>query len=127
MLPFVFALVLAPAVAGDPPSPPPAEEEEVADLDAEEGWLPDGAVAEVFQKNDWAVTDCVKRNASSSLDGRLEFAWEITIEGKVDKLKVKESTIRNPPLQECLQKAVQRLTFPKPRGGVVKANHAFSF
>ncbi len=108
-------------------TPAPVEEEEVVDLDAEEGTLPKNAVSDVLKKNDWAVTDCVTRLSGKALDGRVEFAWEITLEGKVDKLRVKESSIRNPPLQECLQKSVQRLTFPAPRGGVVPASHVFAF
>ena len=103
------------------------EEEEVVDLDAEEGSLPKNAVSDVLKKNDWAVTDCVTRLSGKTLDGRVEFAWEITLEGKVDKLRVNESSLRNPPLQECLQKSVQRLTFPAPRGGVVRASHVFAF
>lgn len=103
------------------------EEEDVVDLDTEEGTLPKNAVSDVLKKNDWAVTDCVTRLAGKTLDGRVEFAWEITMEGKVDKLRVKESSLRNPPLQECLQKSVQRLTFPSPRGGLVPASHVFAF
>ncbi len=126
MYTLALALFCAPAIAGDPPPPPP-DEEDVADLDAEEGTLPEGAVADVMQKNQWAVTDCVTRLGGSALNGRVEFTWEIDLAGKVQKLKVKESTIRNPPLQECLQKSIQRLTFPTPRGGVVRASHTFSF
>jgi hypothetical protein len=120
-----FALLVAfaaPAFATDPP-----EEDDVTDLDAEEGTLPDGAVAQVMGKSEAAVLDCSRRYGSRSTHGRIEFAWEIKLDGTVAHAKIVETGLKNPLLEECLLTAVQKLEFPKPRGGTVHTKHAFSF
>lgn len=135
LLVLVLAL-LQPVRAGDtvPASPPaPSVSDDATDLDggfdldAEEGTLPEGAVAEVLKKNEWAVTDCASRLGGSALHGRLELTWEIGLTGAASQVVKKESDLRNPPFEECITKAVSRMKFPAPRGGVMHTSHTFSF
>jgi hypothetical protein len=121
MLFLSLALLGAPAVATEP------DDDDVTDLDAEEGRLPDGAVSGVVLKAEASVLDCARRFGTRSTHGRIEFAWEVQLDGTVSHLKLVESALKNPLLEECLTAAVQKLEFPKPRGGTVHATHAFSF
>ncbi len=105
----------------------PEADDDVTDLDAEEGHLPDGAVAGVMAKNESSVMDCSRRFGTRATHGRIEFSWQIELDGTVSHLKLVESALKNPLLEECLTGAVQKLQFPKPRGGTVHASHAFSF
>lgn len=135
LLGFVLALIHS-GRAGDTvpaPLPAPSVSDDAVDLDggfdldAEEGTLPEGAVSEVLKKNEWAVTDCSSRLGGSALHGRLELTWEVGLTGVASNVVKKESDLKNPPFEECITKAVSRMKFPAPRGGVVHTSHTFSF
>ncbi len=123
----LLVLVLAVVQAGFAEEPVPPEPDAGFDLDEEEGTLPEGAVADVLKKNEWAVTDCSSRLGGSSLHGRLELTWEIGLTGTASKVAKKESELKNPPFEECMMKAVSRMKFPAPRGGVMHSSYTFSF
>ena len=130
------------AFAADPPAPPPAppappppaaadeaasmDEDDGADLDAEEGHLSESAVPTVIKKNEWALTDCHSRLGGRST-GRAVLKWEIGITGAAANVKLAESDLKNPMLEECLVKAVGRMKFPTPRGGAAHVSHTFNF
>lgn len=134
----LFAALLAHADEKAPPTPPtekpPAAttEEEAAslddgaDLDAEEGHLPDDAVPSVLKKNEWAFTDCYSRLGGTT-SGRALFTWEVTLTGAAANVKITETDLKNPLLEACLVKAVGRMKFPVPRGGTVHVSHTFNF
>lgn len=124
MLSSLLAFAIATSFASDTPV---AEEDEVTDLDAEEGQLPDGTVATVMSHSEAAVMDCSRRFGTRTTHGRIEFSWQIELDGSVSHLKMVESGLKNPLLEECLIATVKKATFPKPRGGTVHASHTFSF
>ena len=135
LLGFVLALIVA-GRAGDTvpsPPPPPSVSDDAADLDggfdldAEEGTLPECAVSEVLKKNEWAITDCSSRLGGSALHGRLEISWEIGLTGGASNVVKTESDLKNPLFEACVTKAVSRMKFPAPRGGVMHTSHTFSF
>ena len=118
-----------------PPAKPPAStdapaaaaaDDEAFDLDTEEGHLPDDAVPGVLKKNEWAFTDCYSRLGGTS-SGRMQLTWEISLTGGASAVKIAESDLKNPLLEACLVKAVGRMKFPEPRGGVVHVDHTFNF
>jgi hypothetical protein len=125
MLPALLALAVSLSFADEPANK--EEEEEVVDLDAEEGHLPEGTVATVMGRSEAAVMDCAKRFGTRATHGRIEFSWQIELDGTVGRLKMVESGLKNPLLEECLTAVVKKAQFPKPRGGVVPAKHAFTF
>ncbi len=122
---FSLLLVLsAPSFATDPAPP---EEDDFVDLDAEEGTLPEGTVAKVMSKAEASILDCSSRFGSRTTKGRIDFKWEIKLDGTVTKASIVESGLKNPSLEECLLGTVKKLKFPLPRGGTVHASHALSF
>ncbi|HLT37358.1 MAG TPA: DUF2330 domain-containing protein [Enhygromyxa sp.] len=57
--------------------------------------------------------------ANASLAGRMVVEFTIGGEGKVSSATVGESTLADPSVEQCVAKAVERWTYPKPRGGDV--------
>ena len=121
----------APAASTQPPEaadPPAADlDADAVDLDAEAGSLPESAVSDTLRKNQWAITDCMSRLGGSALSGRVEARWDVSTTGVASGVTLHDSTLRNPPFEECIQKAVQRMKFPPARGAAVRVEHTFSF
>ena len=46
--------------------------------------------------------------------GKLSLQWDITEKGRVRKVGVIKSTIKNKPLESCLIRLFKRLRFPEP-------------
>ena len=52
--------------------------------------------------------------------------WIIAATGSVAKVKVKESTMRNPAVERCIAAKIKTWKFPAPSGGgIVEVNYPF--
>ncbi len=65
---------------------------------------------------------------SPSLRGRLTIKWTIASDGYVTQAEVRDSTLDNSPVQQCVVGKIRAWRFPKPKGGgVVIVNYPFLF
>lgn len=63
-----------------------------------------------------------------SLAGKLTLEFSVDAEGKASGAKVDSPTIKDPDVIACAVKAAERMTFPKPAGGVtVKVTYPLTF
>lgn len=62
------------------------------------------------------------------LEGKLVANWTISPEGDVETSSMAQNTMRNESVEKCLLRVVNRMMFPKPRGGgIVKVTYPFVF
>lgn len=52
-----------------------------------------------------------------NLDGKITANWIIAGTGRVSTASIPENTMGNAAVGSCVQRIIQRMTFPKPRGG----------
>jgi len=63
-----------------------------------------------------------------SLEGKLLANWIIAAEGNVNVSKMIQNTMNNQKVENCVLRVINRMVFPKPRGGgIVKVNYPFLF
>ncbi len=93
------------------------------------GSLNQKVVAGVIQANVGAFRSCFERRLREipDLAGRVFVEFVIGPEGNVTKVEVVENTTEDQVFADCLARAMQRLRFPKPRGGEVKFLFPFIF
>ena len=65
--------------------------------------------------------------ADPSLSGKIIVFWKIGLDGQVTEASIKSSTMKNNRVEECLTKAVRRLRFDKPDGGICVVEFPFVF
>lgn len=95
---------------------PPPTSEVVADL-------PDGdqeRILAVVRRNNAQIQNCVDISAKThpNLDGRVVLSWSIA-DGEVSRVRVVDTTAREPELEACMVRAVRRFAFPKDVSGFV--------
>jgi hypothetical protein len=62
------------------------------------------------------------------LEGKLLANWTISPEGDVEASHMPQNTMNNKVVEQCVLRVVNRMVFPKPRGGgIVKVNYPFVF
>ncbi len=76
------------------------------------------------------VKACFNRELTKdpNLDGKLTMSWVIGGSGLVVTSKVAEDTVRSPAMSACVKRVVDRMKFPRPRGGgTVSVRYPFLF
>ena len=69
-----------------------------------------------------------ERKLSPDLEGRVVFRFTIGRDGKVQgEPQVASSTLKSPPVHQCLSKNIKKMSFSKPQGGVCEVNYPFVF
>ena len=92
------------------------------------GSLSKDEIRTVMKGNVNQVRTCYEKGlqASPSLEGKVVVSFVIDPKGKVGTCTIAESTLGDPDVESCILKAVQRWTFPKPKGGgIVKVSYPF--
>jgi len=95
-----------------------------------EGSLTREEIQRVVDKFMSQIKFCYEREIQKipNLEGKVVANWVITGEGRVQTSAVAESTMGNAPVEQCVLKIINRMVFPKPRGGgIVKVNYPFVF
>lgn len=93
------------------------------------GHLNQKVVATVIQANVGAFKTCFERRLRDvpDLAGRVFIQFTITDTGEVTGVQILENTTGDEVFSQCLIRQVQRLRFPKPRGGEVSFIFPFIF
>lgn len=115
--------------SNDPTNKPTNPEDEPQLKGAYEGTLSNAELEPVFDAKREELRACYEAGKTKNkyLEGELSLRFEITTEGKANKLFVESSTMGDDDLERCFMNIVQNLAFPKPSGGSVLASYPFSF
>jgi len=95
-----------------------------------EGALPPEVIKKVINENKNQVRYCyeVELQRNQNLEGRVEVKWIIGATGAVATVAIKNSTIKNPNVEQCLMAKIKNWKFPPPAGGgTVEVNYPFVF
>lgn len=83
----------------------------------------------VVRNNQAAIRQCYQEGVlrQANLQGRVELAWRISVEGAVSECRVTGSTLNEPRVEECIVREVRSWRFPRPDGGEVSVDYPFIF
>lgn len=77
-------------------------------------------VMKIVQKHQGQIQQCYERSLmdDANLAGRAEFEWEISAQGSVTSVSVKESNLRNgEKLLDCVKGVFKKMAFPSAKNG----------
>ena len=76
-----------------------------------------------------AIRACYERQlqVKPSLAGKVTIQWTIKLTGGVGNAHVQASTLRNQAVENCILRAVRRIRFKKPEGGICIVKWPFVF
>jgi TonB family protein len=89
-----------------------------------------GPIYQVIGGHAGDVKSCYERGLSGNADlaGRVSVEFIIAPTGRVKNVAVRESTLGNPPVEECILQSVRGWAFPAPEGGgMVIVGYPFHF
>ena len=95
-----------------------------------EGSLTKEEIQHVVEKFMAQIKYCYDREFQKypDLSGKLLAQWVIAAEGNVNTSKMTQNSMGNINVEKCVLRVINRMTFPKPRGGgIVKVNYPFLF
>ena len=95
-----------------------------------EGALPADVIKKVINENKNQVRYCyeVELQRNQNLEGRVQVKWIIGATGGVVQVAIKDSTIKNANVENCLMGKIRNWKFPPPAGGgTVEVNYPFVF
>ena len=95
-----------------------------------EGSLTKEEIQRVVDRFMVQIKYCYEREFQKTPDlaGKILANWVIAAEGNVDSAVVKQNTMGNSMVEKCVLRVINRMLFPKPRGGgIVKVNYPFVF
>ena len=122
----VFLLAVAAALdCGTSGSPTPAESGKLG-----RGSLDKKVIKGVISEHHREVRGCyeVQLVKQPDLAGRVLSQFTISTTGNVTDVVLRESTVGNPAIEDCLRKHLLTWKFPKPHGGgTVDVIYAFDF
>jgi len=93
------------------------------------GTLDQSAVQAGLSRSMLEFTSCYDRNARGKpyLCGDVELAFRVTREGKIKKVRIKQSSLGALPVERCILEAARTATFQRPRGGEAEFSYTVSF
>ncbi len=97
---------------------------------SEQGRLDPKLIKNVIQENREGIRGCYERELQKhhTLSGTIKTHFIIGVNGSVTLATVKESTLHNRAVEDCIAHELEKMTFPKPAGGgVVIVNYPFMF
>ncbi len=95
-----------------------------------EGSLTKEEIQRVVDRFMAQIKYCYEREFQKAPDlaGKILANWVIAAEGNVDSAVVNQNTMGNNIVEKCVLRVINRMVFPKPRGGgIVKVNYPFVF
>lgn len=81
-----------------------------------------GALGQTMNRNSEEFAKCGRDSVSIQTGSiqKIKLKFNVTPEGKAEKIEVMEMTDPDPDLQICLKRTVKKINFPKPQDGKVK-------
>ncbi|MBO4351473.1 MAG: AgmX/PglI C-terminal domain-containing protein [Proteobacteria bacterium] len=95
-----------------------------------EGTIDKRIIQKVVRDHQGEFRACYERelNKIKGLNGRVVLFWLISPQGDVTKTIVKETSLKNQTVEQCLIKSVNHWRFPAPKGGgIVGVEYPFVF
>ncbi|MBN1962113.1 MAG: FHA domain-containing protein [Deltaproteobacteria bacterium] len=95
-----------------------------------EGALDPAVIKKVIDQNRNQIRYCYEKelNVHQNLEGRVAMTWIISATGSVAKVMVRDSTLKNANVEDCIKKKILNWKFPAPAGGgIVTVNYPFIF
>ena len=87
-------------------------------------------IQKVVRQHSGELRSCYERELAKTKDlaGRVQMMWIISPQGVVTKALVKESTIKNKTVEDCIKNSILHWRFPVPKGGgLVSIEYPFVF
>ncbi|MGC4120750.1 MAG: AgmX/PglI C-terminal domain-containing protein [Myxococcales bacterium] len=93
------------------------------------GQLARELIAKVINEHMGEIRGCYERALlrEAGLAGKLNLEWTIGTDGRVEEVKVKQSTIKGAEVPNCIVGSLKTWLFPKPTGGKVIVSYPFLF
>jgi tetratricopeptide (TPR) repeat protein len=93
------------------------------------GSLTQGQVLEVINRHMAKIQQCYERGLTRNptLAGQVKYDWTVTPTGSVTSLRQASSTLGDIDVTTCIAGNIQRMQFPKPKGGAVTISFPFIF
>lgn len=94
------------------------------------GGLDKSLIAAVVQANIGQIKHCYERQliVDPNIFGKVVAQWTINKEGTVSSTSVKNTTMKNSPVENCILAKIKSWSFPKPKGGgQVMVSYPFLF
>jgi outer membrane biosynthesis protein TonB len=93
------------------------------------GSLDRKVIKEVIRDHHREVRACYEMELTRQPDlaGRVLSQFTISASGDVVQVVLRDSTLGNPSIEECVRHRLLSWKFPRPEGGAVEASYAFNF
>ncbi len=94
------------------------------------GSLDKRIIQKVVRQHSGELRNCYEKEVAKvkGLNGRIVAVWLISPQGAVTKALVKESTIKNKNVENCVINSIKFWRFPQPKGGgIVQIEYPFVF
>ena len=94
------------------------------------GALDKAIIRRVINKNRQAIKYCYDKELQKQKDlhGKIVVTFVISPTGRVVKSSVRQSTMKNKAVEDCIASRVKRFKFPAPKGGgIVEVSYPFIF
>lgn len=87
-------------------------------------------IQKVVRQHSGELRSCYERELAKTRDlaGRIVIVWLISPQGMVTKALVKETTMKNKTVEDCIKNSILHWRFPAPKGGgIVQIEYPFVF
>jgi hypothetical protein len=128
-MPFLSAPVITPSYYAKPPSPSAPNARVRAGAISVSGRLPQGVVARILRQNHGRFRQCYVEGLRNNpnLTGRVTTRMVIGRDGAVSIAANGGSDMPDGSVVQCVVRAAQGLSFPRPEGGVVTVSYPILF
>ncbi len=101
------------------------DEEEVMIM----GNIPKHIIAKIIRDHLGRIRYCYERQLvrQPKLGGKIVVRFVIGLQGRVTSVKIDQTTMGSPPVEQCIMQVVRGMPFPKPGGGLVEVIYPFLF
>ena len=93
------------------------------------GVLDNNKISETVKRRMGAVKSCYERElkANPTLQGKVVMQFTIEESGRVATVDVKQDTMGDPAVGQCMKNAIEKWRFDRPEGGSVTVSFPFIF
>jgi hypothetical protein len=93
------------------------------------GIIDPGSIQKALSKNQFQLQLCyelaLRRNQLAQ--GSMDWQWRIDSRGKISDIVLKQSSVGDRRMVECVRSKMALWQFPRPRNGSIEINHSFQF
>jgi hypothetical protein len=93
------------------------------------GGLSKEQILKVVMSHAAAIQFCYEKELQRfpHLSGKVLLGWKVNLDGRVDSVKVENSTLGNPSAESCMSRQVKNWQFPRPNGVMAIVTFPFFF